>query len=64
MEIESGQLVIFILGWLIGLLSGIGLSVVFVIWAWMKLVGRGEVAIKDKDGTWRGKNLPKSFTSS
>ena len=62
MEIESGRLMMFILGWLIGLLSGVGLSIMFVAWVWMKLVRRGEVAIKDRDGIWQGKNLPRSFT--
>jgi hypothetical protein len=47
--------------WLIGLLSGIGLSAAFVAVGWAELLRRGDVAIKDKQGVWRGKNLPMSF---
>ena len=44
--------------WLMGVISCFVLYSMFIIFFWTKLVARGDIAIKDKDGVWIGTNLP------
>jgi hypothetical protein len=44
--------------WLMGVVTCFVLYNAFLIWLWIKLVARGDVAIKDKDGTWLYANPP------
>lgn len=46
--------------WLMGFISCGVLYTLFVLWAWKYFFLRGDVAIKDSDGTWIGVNLPNS----